>query len=251
MGWEQIAAAASGPIGAGITAIGQESANSANAKLAAETREFNSREASISRDWQQGMSNTAYQRSMRDLQDAGLNPMLAYMQGGASSGGGATASGSAATMDPIDLGKGLQNTVQSALGITQMKESIKNTSADTKVKKATKRLTEENTKTAQTNAKSAALDLQTQEADLPAQLSKAQGSKDQADWDNWARNYDNFLNRAIQTSAGIGSAIDAFRKGLQGRPNGTPRPPTDSSGRTREQVEIDNLRKRANAKPRK
>lgn len=56
-----------------------------------ETNELNSAEAAKNRDFQKEMSSTSYQRAVKDLQAAGLNPMLAYSQGGSSSPGGATA----------------------------------------------------------------------------------------------------------------------------------------------------------------
>lgn len=55
---------------------------------------FNSEEAAKNRDWQKMMSDTAHQREVRDLQAAGLNPVLSAMGGnGASVTSGATASG--------------------------------------------------------------------------------------------------------------------------------------------------------------
>lgn len=64
----------------GASLIGGAVANAANKKRAQEQM-----------DYQERMSSTAYQRSMEDMRVAGLNPMLAFSQGGASSPGGAMA----------------------------------------------------------------------------------------------------------------------------------------------------------------
>lgn len=53
---------------------------------------YNSAEAKANRQWQEKMSNTAYQRAIKDLKKAGLNPILAAQNMGASTGSGATAS---------------------------------------------------------------------------------------------------------------------------------------------------------------
>lgn len=114
-----------GQLGGGLlNYLGQSGANKANTAQAANQMAF-----------QREMSNTSYQRGMADMKAAGLNPMLAYQQGGATTPSGAQA----AIVNP-NIGAG-----QAVAQAPQAAAALANTGADTDLKDATASATRSNT----------------------------------------------------------------------------------------------------------
>ena len=78
---------------------------------------YNSAEALANRQFQERMSSTAYQRAVEDMKKAGLNPILAFANGGASTPGGSVGTISGASM-------GLASS--SALGVSRSNGFVPN-----------------------------------------------------------------------------------------------------------------------------
>lgn len=92
-------------ISGGLSLYGQNSANA-----------YNAQQAAINRNWQEYMRATQYQTAVSDMIKAGLNPMLAYQQGGAGNLSGAVSA-------PAQ--NGLGQAVSSALQARQVSGQLK------------------------------------------------------------------------------------------------------------------------------
>lgn len=138
-----------------------------NAKSVSETNDAQIALAQRQQDFQAQMSNTAYTRAVNDMRNAGLNPALAYNNGGAS-----TPSGSMAQLQAPrtgDIGAGLASTAKSA---ATMIPDIQKTQSETKLNTANQSVAEASSQKLTANAK---------ESEQNTELAKAQVEKTRED----------------------------------------------------------------------
>lgn len=153
-------------IPAGASLLGGILGNSASA-----------REASRQRDWQERMANTEMQRRVADLKAAGLNPALAYGQGGASTPSGAKPD----VRDPITPAvNAFSQARQLQLAATANTAQVANVNADTAVKSQTARLTSAQATQAEAAVPWAAYNEETKKNILDQQLVEIMWKVDQA-----------------------------------------------------------------------
>lgn len=140
MVWGAVIAGAAKVAGGLLSKSGQKSANKTNLLIAREKMAFEDKQALRQMDFQEDMSNTAYQRATTDLEAAGLNRILA-LGNPASSPPGAMGAGALATMQNVNagLGEAIGDAPASALAAQQAvnsnkltKEQIRNTAELTK-----------------------------------------------------------------------------------------------------------------------
>lgn len=114
----------------GLSLLGNLFAQDKTDERQEKAQQFNAEQAQINRDFQDRMSSTAYQRGMLDMKTAGLNPILAYQKGPASSPTGAMAS---TTFTPAnDVITPAVNTAMAAKRVTAEVENMIQTNSNLK-----------------------------------------------------------------------------------------------------------------------
>lgn len=126
MGLATIGSALIGGLG---SFIGGERRNSAQEAAAQRQMDFQAQQTQAQMDFQERMSNTAYQRTVADMRAAGINPMLAYQQGGASTPAGGAAVGAQAQLEDT-ISPAVRSAMQGAEMVASLNESAARTSRE-------------------------------------------------------------------------------------------------------------------------
>lgn len=122
-----------GAIGGLLGFVGQQQTNQKNWDIAQAANAASAQQAQSQMDFQERMRATQYQTAVEDMQKAGLNPMLAYSQGGAGTPSGAMGQVSTAKVGNTlaSAVQGYQSMAMTNADLDQKQALTTNTSAQT------------------------------------------------------------------------------------------------------------------------
>jgi len=211
-GLASVVPALAGAYGQALGAMGTEQQNRQNTALTHQSWNVQSNEARIQRDWEEKMSNSAYQRATDDMKKAGINPMVAFQQGGASTPGGAMAG----INSPSRMENVLGGISASAMDVARLTNEARSTTGQLKLADATATNQLAQAATAGSSARQMEANTKAISAQLNAIKKEADFRAKKAGYDSEAAKYDAImgrLNREAGTASKIMNSIP--RKGVQ------------------------------------
>lgn len=213
-GWGDVINGAAQIGGAIIQSNAISGANAMNIEYGKWSTEQNKQEAARNRQFQLEMSNTAYQRGVQDMEAAGLNPMMAYGQGGASTPSGSTGSAQSASVEPnTAMGDAVRQIASNALQFKRLEKETEAIDTQIDLNKAATEAKEAEAKNIQTNTKNAKANTPALEAEAGYRAARANVDKD------WAK-YDSHLGRVQNTATTVQDLIKGFFKTNSTPPKG-------------------------------
>lgn len=178
-----------GIIGSTVGALGSffgvKSANRANRRLAGQQMDF-----------QRDMSSTAYQRSVADMKKAGINPILAYQQGGASTPAGATATMQDAITPALNSAQSISRTRAELENLRETNAKIR---SDTLLNGVLEKAAAADTLLKVNSAKKVAIDSDLLSHQLPR--ARTEAAMDNSDVGKFGRQVERFLKTINPLSA--------------------------------------------------
>lgn len=197
---------------------GAKDTNEKNREIAEMTNKANAEIAQKQMNFQEAMSNSAYQRGMADMKAAGLNPMLAYQQGGASTAPGAGIPAVSAQFSS-PLGAAARQGVSSALDVGRLGNQMSATGSQNALNQAhidtaitTRQLNASSAKAAEQAAQKSAAETASIRDRLSSEKAKNKLDKQNAERDLEFEPFDAWNKRVNSGLSSANEAKDLFTK---------------------------------------
>lgn len=186
-------------------------ANASNAEMAANANMYSLQQSREQQKFQERMSSTAYQRATQDMRKAGINPMLAYSQGGASSPGGASAQFHQGKAEAAHAENVLGPAVSTAIDYKNKSETIGLGKEGLAIQLGQQKINQANATAdiALKGAQAAATASTAKRTELESQALQMRAKKEKLEGDWYSSDTGQTLHRLNKINESVGGALDS------------------------------------------